>query len=36
MRINQLNCTGGVNHQGKMAPVVAETMMVDVETAREI
>ena len=35
MRINQLNCTGGVNHRGKMAPVVAEMMMVDVETARE-
>jgi hypothetical protein len=31
-----LNCTGGVNHRGKMAPIVAETMMVDVETAREI
>ena len=36
MPINQLNCTGGVNHQGKMAPIVAKTMMVDVETAREI
>ena len=36
IRINQLNCTGGVNHRGKMAPIVAETMMVDVETAREI
>ena len=35
MRINQLNCTGGVNHQGKMAPIVAETMMVDVETTQE-
>ena len=36
LRINQLNCKGGVNHRGKMAPIVAETMMVDVETAREI
>jgi hypothetical protein len=36
IRINQLNCTGGVNHRGKMAPIVAETMNVDVETAREI
>ena len=36
MRINQLNCTGGVKHRGKMAPIVADTMMVDVETAREI
>jgi len=36
MRINQLNCTRGVKHRGKMAPIVANTMMVDVETAREI
>jgi len=36
MQINQLNCTSGVNHRGKMAPIIAETMMVDVETAREI
>jgi hypothetical protein len=36
LRINQLNCMGGVNHRGKMAPIVVETMMVDVETAQEI
>ena len=36
MRINQLNCTGGVKHQEKMAPIIAEMMMVDVDTAREI
>jgi len=36
LRINQLNCKGGVNNRWKMAPIVAETMMVDVETAREI
>ncbi len=34
MQINQLNCTRGVTHRGKMAPIVADTMMVDVETAQ--
>ena len=36
MQINQLNCTGRINKQGKMAPLVAKAMMVDVDIAREI
>jgi hypothetical protein len=36
LRINQLNCTVGVNHRGKMALITAKMLMVDVNTAREI
>ncbi len=36
MQINQLNCTSRINKQGKMAPLVAKAMMVDVDIAREI
>ena len=36
MQINQLNGTSGINKRGKMAPLVAEAMMVDIDVAREI
>jgi hypothetical protein len=36
LQINQLNCTGGVNHRGEMAPIIANTMMVVIDTAGEI
>ena len=36
MQINQLNCPTGINKQGKMAPLGAKAMMVDVDGAIEI
>ncbi len=36
MRIQQLNKRQGTNEQGKMAPIVAETMDIDLDSAQEL